>query len=118
MHFERRLDEAILALDEAIPLFRKLDERFSLGWALHTGVVIAVPKGECDSAQRFMREGLEIFYRAGDLTGMALFLDDAASVAQKPDASPKPAKRNTLVETVAAPLFCTPRKIWAARNRT
>ena len=58
------------------------DERFSLGWALHTRTVIAVPKGECESAQMFVREGLEIFSRAGDLTGIALFLDDFASVAQ------------------------------------
>jgi predicted ATPase len=81
-HFERRLDEAVVALDEAIPLFRKLDERFSLGWALHTRTVIAVLMGECESSQEFVREGLEIFSRAGDLSGIALFLDDFASVAQ------------------------------------
>jgi tetratricopeptide (TPR) repeat protein len=81
-HFEGRLDETIAALDEAIPLFRKLDERFSLGWALHTRTVVAVLKGECARAQEFVHEGLEIFAQAGDLTGMALLLDDAASVVQ------------------------------------
>jgi len=81
-HFERRFDEAIVALDEAIPLFRKLDERFSLGWALHTRAVIAIPMGECGPAQEFVREGLDIFSRANDLSGITLFLDDAASVAQ------------------------------------
>lgn len=81
-HFERRFEEAIVALEEAIPLFRKLDERFSLGWALHTRVVIAVPMGECDPAQEFVREGLEIFSHANDVSGIVLFLDDAASVAQ------------------------------------
>jgi len=81
-HFQRRFDDAIVALDEAIPLFRKLDERFSLGWALHTRTVIAIPMGECEAAQEFVREGLEIFSRAHDLSGIVFFLDDAASVAE------------------------------------
>src|SRR5262249_10355703 len=43
----------------------------------------------------------------------------SASLAQSPEAQPKPAKRNILVETVPVPIsLCTPRNIWAARNRT
>jgi predicted ATPase/class 3 adenylate cyclase len=81
-HLDGRVEETVVALDEAIPLLRKLDERFSLGWALHTRTVVAVSQGQCDSALGFVREGLEIFTRAGDRTGMALLLDDAASVVQ------------------------------------
>ena len=81
LHMEPRLDEAVAALDEAIPLFRKLGETFSLGWALHTRAVIAVRVGDPDGADRYVREGLEIFSAAGDLSGLTLLLDDAAAVA-------------------------------------
>jgi tetratricopeptide (TPR) repeat protein len=81
MHFEKRYAEATAALDEAIPLFRKIGDRFSLGWALHTRTVIAVRQQQAGPAQDFVCEGLQIFKEIGDVSGMALLLDDAASAA-------------------------------------
>jgi predicted ATPase/class 3 adenylate cyclase len=68
------------ALDEAIPLFRKIGDRFSLGWTLHTRTVIATHEGDVQAARDFVCEGMRIFKETGDLSGMALLLDDAASV--------------------------------------
>jgi predicted ATPase/class 3 adenylate cyclase len=81
MHYQERFDEASIALDEAIPLFRKIGDRFSLGWALHTRTVIAVREKRGEAAERFACEGMQVFRDAGDLSGMALLLDDAASAA-------------------------------------
>lgn len=76
------LDLAITALDEAIGLLRRLDERFSLGWAMHTRAVIAIQQADPTTARTMTREGLEIFSNAGDVSGIVLLLDDAASVAK------------------------------------
>ncbi len=76
---EKRYGEAEVALDEAIPLFRKMGDRFSLGWALHTRTVIAIHQNQPEAALRFVYEGMRIFSDTGDLSGVALLLDDAAS---------------------------------------
>ncbi len=76
---EKRYGEAEVALDEAIPLFRKMGDRFSLGWALHTRTVIAIHQNQPEAALRFVYEGMHIFSDTGDLSGVALLLDDAAS---------------------------------------
>jgi len=81
-HQTGQLDLAIIALDEAIGLFRKLDERFSVGWALHTRAVIAIQQGDPATAWAMVQEGLEIFWSAGDVSGIVLLLDDAASLAK------------------------------------
>jgi predicted ATPase/class 3 adenylate cyclase len=81
LYFMGRLREAAPALDEAIPLFQKLDDRFSLGWALHTRSLVAMREADLVTGRRLIREALTIFTEAGDLSGMALVVDDAASVA-------------------------------------
>src|SRR5579859_6685087 len=80
MQVAGRYPEAKAALDEAIPLFRKIGDRFSLGWTLHTRTVIATHEGDVQAARDFVCEGMRIFKETGDLSGMALLLDDAASV--------------------------------------
>jgi predicted ATPase/class 3 adenylate cyclase len=81
LYFQRRIREAAPALDEAIPLFRKLEDRFSLGWALHTRSLVAMRDADLAMARRYIREALTIFIEGGDLSGMALLVDDAASAA-------------------------------------
>jgi tetratricopeptide (TPR) repeat protein len=81
LHFERRHDDAVAPLDEAIGLFRKLGERFNLAWALHTRAITSIQHGDAAPAQVFVREALAIFAEAGDVSGIALGLDDAASAA-------------------------------------
>jgi predicted ATPase/class 3 adenylate cyclase len=81
-YFEHRLSQAIGYLDEAIELSRKLDDRFSLGWALHTRALVAIKGADPAAAWPFVREALAIFSEAGDLSGIAILLDDAAAIAQ------------------------------------
>jgi tetratricopeptide (TPR) repeat protein len=82
LYFNNRDPEAAVALDEAIELNRKQDNRFGLGWALHTRALVALKLGDVKLARRCTRQGMEIFCEAQDLSGMTIFLDDAASVAE------------------------------------
>ena len=81
LHFEKRYADATTALDEAIGLFRRLKETFSLAWAIHTRALVAIKLREPAVAERFVREGLHIFSGAEDFSGIAVLLDDASSVA-------------------------------------
>ena len=80
LYFQERYDEAIPALDEAILLFRKADNRFSLGWALHTRALAAIKTSDAAHARAFVLEALQIFVAASDISGTVLVLDDAADV--------------------------------------
>src|SRR6266702_2191203 len=75
-------DKAIQPAEEAIALHRKLDDRFSLGWALHTRVIVAMAQDDIELAWNLTREAREIFGSAGDLSGVVMLLDDAASIAK------------------------------------
>jgi predicted ATPase/class 3 adenylate cyclase len=80
LYYQGRVDEAITALDEAIELFRKKNDRFSLGWALHTRALAAIKKSDIGRARRLVVESLQLFANAGDISGVVLVLDDAAQV--------------------------------------
>jgi len=82
LFFHERFPEAAVALDEAIELNRNLDNRFGVGWALHTRSLVALKLDDVPAARRFARQGMEIFCEAQDLSGKTIFLDDAASVAE------------------------------------
>ena len=81
-HQSRQSAKAIPPLDEAIAINRRLDDRFSLGWAMHTRITVAIVQRDPELASKLTREALEIFSGAGDLSGIVLLLDDAASVAK------------------------------------
>ena len=81
MYFKANYGDAIPALDEAITLFRKGSDQFGLGWALHTRALCALRTHDVAGARIYVREALGLFSKAGDLTGMALMLDDASEVA-------------------------------------
>ena len=81
-YFAARYPDAIAHLDEAIELFRRLDDRFSLGWALHTRALVALKYLDWAAADAFVVEALEIFSAASDVSGIVLLLDDAAAVAR------------------------------------
>ncbi len=82
LYFNDRNPEAAVALDEAIELNRKQDNRFGLGWALHTRALVALKLDDVNRARECTRQGMEIFSEAQDLSGMTIFLDDSASVAE------------------------------------
>ena len=80
LYYQDHYEKAIHALDEAIGLFRKLDDQFSLGWALHTRSLAAMKTHDNATARRLVMEALELFADAGDISGVVLLLDDAAAV--------------------------------------
>jgi predicted ATPase/class 3 adenylate cyclase len=82
LYYQGRYDESIVALDEAIRLFRKTDDRFGLGWALHTRALAAIRKADIVRARLLVLEALKIFATAGDISGIVLLLDDAGQVEQ------------------------------------
>jgi len=68
-------------LDLSLPIFRRLDDRFSLGWALHILGVVAAKTGDFGAARAAFREGLSLFDEARDISGLALLLDDLSGLA-------------------------------------
>lgn len=80
VYFQESYPEAISALDEAIALFRKTDDKFGLGWALHSRALTAMKTSDISGARAFVHEALHLFVKAGDISGIALLLDDAAEV--------------------------------------
>jgi predicted ATPase/class 3 adenylate cyclase len=80
LYYRKSYGNAISALDEAIALFRKGGNRFGLGWALHTRSLSALRTDDVAGARNYIREALELFSEAGDVTGISLLLDDAGEV--------------------------------------
>jgi predicted ATPase/class 3 adenylate cyclase len=68
-------------LDLSLPVFRRLDDRFSLGWGLHVFGLVASKSGDLAGARAAFAEGLALFYEARDISGLALLLDDLSSAA-------------------------------------
>ena len=81
-HFLNDYEAAAPPLDEAIALTRKLGDRFSLGWALHTRALIAINKRKPEEAHPLVMEALRLFSEAGDVSGIAIVLDDLAAIAR------------------------------------
>jgi len=70
------------ALEESEALFRKLDDRFGLGWSLHTQGLVAVKTGRLEDAKRVWNEALRLFDRAQDVSGIVLELDNLSVLAR------------------------------------
>ena len=73
---------AARVLDEAIALFRELDDAFDLGWALHTRGCVAVHAKDLETARAAFNEGMHIFSQATDRSGIVILLDDLAELAR------------------------------------
>jgi non-specific serine/threonine protein kinase len=69
-------------LEEALQEFRAGDDRFGLGWALHTLGLCVLRMGELDRARTLFTEALAIFNGVGDLSGVVLVLDDFARLEE------------------------------------
>jgi predicted ATPase/class 3 adenylate cyclase len=80
LYYQERYDESVVPLDEAIGMFRKTDDRFGLGWALHTRALLAIRAADFGRARPLVREALQIFAAAGDVSGIVLVLDDAGDI--------------------------------------
>ncbi|MFI5283621.1 MAG: ATP-binding protein [Candidatus Dormibacterales bacterium] len=80
-HFEQLYDQAIPPLNQAIVLFRKVQDRFLLAWSLHTRSLVAIRTSDPATAKPMVREALNLFSNAGDVSGIAILLDDYAQLA-------------------------------------
>ena len=77
------IDLAKDCTDQAIALYRRLGNRFGLGWALFTRAVLALQLHDTPVARRMSLEALKIFADADDVTGKVLVLDCIAEVARR-----------------------------------
>jgi len=68
-------------LDISLPILRDLDDRFSLGWALHLHGLLNLKAGDHEAVRSALNEGLRLFAEARDVSGITLLLDDLSSLA-------------------------------------
>ena len=73
--------EARLVLAEALPVFRRLDQTFMLGWSLYDLGLLAVYEHQQDVATTHLSEALRIFSASADVSGFTLVLDAFAALA-------------------------------------
>ena len=72
MEWQSSLDNS----DRALELFRKVDDRFGAGWALHSLGLAALGLADYERGRSALTEALDLFAAAGDLTGIALVVND------------------------------------------
>jgi predicted ATPase len=72
--------EALRLSEESTARFRKADRTFDLLWGLHMVGTNAIRTGDLERGRSALREGLELLHDTGDLSGIAIFLDDFADL--------------------------------------
>ncbi len=72
---------AAQSLDEAASYFRRLGNRFGLGWAQFLRALLALKMGDLAAGKALAVEALKIFADANDISGVVLVLDSMAEVA-------------------------------------
>jgi predicted ATPase/class 3 adenylate cyclase len=72
---------AAQSLDEAASYFRKLGNRFGLGWAQFLRALLALKMGDLAAGRELASESLRIFADANDISGVVLVLDALAEAA-------------------------------------
>ncbi len=72
---------ALRHLSVCIPIFRALNDRFSLGWALHSYGLAMMETRDLAGARAALAEGLTIFAEARDVSGIAGLLSDFSNLA-------------------------------------
>jgi predicted ATPase/class 3 adenylate cyclase len=74
-------DAALRHLDVCIPIFRELQDRFSLGWALHSAGLGLLQRNDLAASRAAMAEGLRLFAETRDVSGIAGLLQDFSNLA-------------------------------------
>lgn len=74
-------EKAGALLPEVVQRFREMDNRFGLGWALHSMGVVAARLGDLGLSREAFLEGMALFREAEDLSGIVLFVYDFAELA-------------------------------------
>jgi hypothetical protein len=76
-----RLEEASVAVQEALAVHRDGTNRFDLAWSLHLAGMIDVKRDHFESAISAFREAARIFTDDNDLSGLVLIASDCAELA-------------------------------------
>ena len=76
------IDRAKTLLASSVDRFRRLQDPFGLGWALHSYGLTLLRSIDADSAAAAFGEALGLFAAAGDGSATALLLDDFAEIAK------------------------------------
>jgi hypothetical protein len=74
---------ALSMLGDAIELFRRLDDRFGLGWAYFVRGLLEITLDDLGAAKTDSIDALRIFADANDVTGVVLVLDALAETARR-----------------------------------
>ena len=91
-YFDREYPTAKVTLEESHAVFRTIDDRFGLGWALHTHGLVSLKMGDIEAARKDFLEAIELFKEGGDVSGMVLQLDNLSQVIRA-DGDPGTATR-------------------------
>jgi len=91
-YFDREYATAKVTLEESHAVFRTVDDRFGLGWALHTHGLVSLKMGDIEAARKDFLEAIELFKEGGDVSGMVLQLDNLSQVIRA-DGDPGTATR-------------------------
>jgi predicted ATPase/class 3 adenylate cyclase len=78
---KKDLERARALSNEGLAFFRETKDEFGLGWSLHQAGSLNIKARRLDDARRELEEGLALFAKAGDVSGITLFLGDFARLA-------------------------------------
>src|SRR5438093_1333979 len=76
-----RLEEASLAVQDALAVHRDGTNRFDLAWSLHLAGMIAVKRDDFAAAMSAFREAAQIFTEDNDLSGLTIIASNCAELA-------------------------------------
>jgi predicted ATPase len=88
--------------EEAIPILRRLDESFMLGWSLFTLGQVEAREGRLEASHVRLMEALDLFVAADDISGFALVLDQLAIDAELGGDRQRSARLSGVVEVLEA----------------
>lgn len=77
-----RIEDARALANESLDAARDAGDRYQTGWSLHLVGVTEIAAGDPDAAVPFIRESLEMWVQAGDISGIVILLLDAALLAR------------------------------------
>jgi tetratricopeptide (TPR) repeat protein len=79
-YFGADYEQSRQLLEQSQALSRSIDDRFALGWALHTHGLVALKTGNLETARKDFLEAIDIFTDANDVSGIVLQLDNLSQV--------------------------------------
>jgi len=91
MYFHDTDDRGAAQFREALEIFSRIGERTMEAWSLHMLSTALIRAGVLDEARDRIRVATQLFHRFGDVAGLALALDDFASIAVADDDLPRAA---------------------------